>query len=135
MFPSHGRYEYSPIVSRPVYRWPNGARIAVYFALALEHYAFNEGATENLVADIPKPDVLNTSWREYGTRVGAWRALDLFAQTKVPLSILLNTVMYEHAPQLTNACRAAGHEVIAHGHSNSDMMAARVACASRSVRT
>lgn len=123
MLPSHGRYDYSPIVGRPAYRWPNGARLAVYFALGIEQYAFNEGMAEDLVPGIPKPDVLNTSWREYGNRVGAWRVLDLFAQHRLPLGILLNTAVYDHAPELMAACRRAGHEIIAHGRSNSDMMA------------
>jgi peptidoglycan/xylan/chitin deacetylase (PgdA/CDA1 family) len=123
MPPSHGRYEYSPIVGRPAYLWPNGARLAVYFALGLEHYDFDAGATEDLVPGIPRPDVLNTSWREYGNRVGAWRLLEFFAEQKLPLSILLNTDVYDHAPQLTDAIRRAGHEIIAHGRSNSDSLA------------
>jgi peptidoglycan/xylan/chitin deacetylase (PgdA/CDA1 family) len=123
MLPHHGRYPYSPIVGRPSWRWPNGAKLAVYFALGIEHYAFNEGMTENLVPGVPRPDVLNASWRDYGNRVGAWRILDFFAEWNLPLSILLNTAVYDHAPQLTDACRRAGHEIIAHGHSNSDMMA------------
>jgi peptidoglycan/xylan/chitin deacetylase (PgdA/CDA1 family) len=123
MLPTHGRYDYSPIVARPGYSWPHGKRLAVYFALGVEHYAFNEGMTECLVPGVPKPDVLNTSWREYGNRVGAWRVLDAFAANQLPLSILLNTAVYDHAPELIAACGKAGHEIIAHGHSNSDMMA------------
>jgi peptidoglycan/xylan/chitin deacetylase (PgdA/CDA1 family) len=124
--PSHGRYEHSSIVGRPVYDWPNGARLAVYFALGVEHYAFNEGMVENLVPGIPAPDVLNTSWREYGNRVGAWRVLKAFAEDyKLPLSILLNTAVYDEAPDLLAACRKAGCEIIAHGFSNSEMLAGR----------
>ena len=123
MLPSHGRYEYSPIVERAPYNWPNGARLAVYIALGLEQYAFNEGMVENLVAGVPKPDVLNTSWRDYGNRVGAWRILDAIAQYQLPLAILLNTALYDHAPQLIDACCKARCEIIAHGHSNSDLMA------------
>lgn len=123
MLPSHGRYDYSPIIHRPDFAWPGGKRLAVYFALGVEHYAFNQGQVENLVPGVPKPDVLNTSWREYGNRVGAWRALDAFDQHRMPLSILLNTAVYDHAPEVLAACRKAGHEIIAHGHSNSDIMA------------
>jgi peptidoglycan/xylan/chitin deacetylase (PgdA/CDA1 family) len=121
--PTHGRYGHSAIVKREGYLWPNRSRLAVYIALGIEHYAFNEGLTETLVPGIPPPDVLNTSWREYGNRVGAWRLLDLFAEHNLPLSILLNTAVYDHAPDLTDAFRKLGHEVIAHGRSNSDIMA------------
>jgi peptidoglycan/xylan/chitin deacetylase (PgdA/CDA1 family) len=123
MLPTHGRYDYSPITDRPVYRWPNGASLAVYFALGVEHYAFNDGMAEDLVPGVPKPDVLNNSWREYGNRVGAWRVLEAFRDYRLPLGILLNTAVYDHAPELIAACRKAGHEIIAHGHSNSDIMA------------
>ena len=117
------RYTYSSIVSRAPFRWPNGARIAVYFALGLEQYAFGEGLTEDLVPGMSVPDVLNSSWRDYGNRVGAWRILDAFRQQGTPLAILLNSALCEHAPDLVESCRMAGCELIAHGYSNSDTMA------------
>lgn len=120
--PSHNRYDYSPIVERPTFRWPGGKRLAVYFALGLEHYAFGEGLVEDLVPGVPAPDVLNASWREYGERVGAWRVLDLFGQADMPLTILLNAAVCGHAPQLVAACAAQGAEFIAHGNSNSDSL-------------
>ena len=121
--PAHGRYVHSAITRRPHFQWPNQSRVAVYFALGVEHYAFGEGMTENLVSGMPHPDVLNTSWREYGNRVGAWRILQYFAETGVPLSILLNSAVCEHAPDLIEAARLAGCEFIAHGYSNSDTLA------------
>lgn len=124
LLPSHDRYEFSPIVGRPQYDWPGGRRLAVYFALGIEHYAFDEGMSENLVPGVPRPDVLNTSWRDYGNRVGAWRILSAFEEYGLPLGILLNTALYDHAPALLAACRSSGCEIIAHGHSNSDVMAA-----------
>jgi allantoinase len=123
MLPTHGRYPYSPIVRRAPFRWPNGARLAIYFALGLEQYAFGEGMSENLVSGMPAPDVLNSSWRDYGNRVGAWRILDAFSRQRLPLAILLNSALCEHAPELVAACGAAGCELIAHGYSNSDTMA------------
>jgi peptidoglycan/xylan/chitin deacetylase (PgdA/CDA1 family) len=123
--PAHGRYEHSSIFSRPTYDWPGGKKLAVYFALGIEHYAFNEGQVENLVPGIPPPDVLNASWREYGNRVGAWRVLNAFVEYKLPLSILLNTAVYEEAPDLMATCRAHGCEMIAHGYSNSQTLAGR----------
>jgi peptidoglycan/xylan/chitin deacetylase (PgdA/CDA1 family) len=120
---THTRYAYSPIVRRPSFRWPNGARLAIYFALGLEQYSFGEGLTEDLVPGIAPPDVLNNSWRDYGNRVGAWRILDAFRQQGIPLAILLNSALCEHAPELVQTCHAAGCEMIAHGYSNSDTLA------------
>jgi peptidoglycan/xylan/chitin deacetylase (PgdA/CDA1 family) len=119
---THGRYEYVPISQRRAFRWPGGTRLALYFGLGLEQYDFGEGMTENLVAGVPPPDVLNSSWRDYGNRVGAWRLLECFAQQRIPLGILLNSALCEHAPQLVESCRDAGCELIAHGYSNSDTL-------------
>jgi allantoinase len=120
---THTRYEYSPITRRAPFRWPNGARLAIYFALGLEQYSFGDGMTEDLVPGMSVPDVLNTSWRDYGNRVGAWRILDVFQREGVPLSILLNSALCEHAPDLVKSCNEAGSELIAHGYSNSDTLA------------
>ena len=45
MLRSHGRYDHSPIVSRPAGTWPNGRGLAVYVALNLEHYAWTVALT------------------------------------------------------------------------------------------
>jgi peptidoglycan/xylan/chitin deacetylase (PgdA/CDA1 family) len=121
--PAHGRYDFSAITQRLPFAWPNGARLAVYFALGVEHYAFGEGMTENLVSGMPHPDVLNASWRDYGNRVGAWRLLQAFNDYQIPSSILLNSAVCEHAPALIEAAKTAGCEFIAHGYSNSDSLA------------
>ena len=41
--PDHGRFGYSAIGSRPRFRWPGGAGLAVYVAVNHEHFAFGEG--------------------------------------------------------------------------------------------
>jgi len=119
----HGRYPYSPITGRRPFRWPNGARVAVYFALGLEEYSTDEGLTENLVPGASHPDVLNASWRDYGNRVGAWRVLEAFRSHAWPLAILLNSAVCESAPELLRACQTQDSEFIAHGYSNSDTLA------------
>ncbi|MDA1258622.1 MAG: polysaccharide deacetylase family protein [Chloroflexi bacterium] len=123
MLKRHGRYDYSPITRRPDYTWPNGARLAVYIALNVEQYGFDEGLVEDLVPGGSKPDVLNTSWREYGSRVGAWRLLDLFRSLDLPATILLNSELCEHSPELVTAFHDAGHEIAAHGRTNSESQA------------
>ncbi len=119
----HGRYPYSAFAGRKPFRWPNGARVAVYFALGLEEYSLGEGLAENLVSGVSQPDVLNTSWRDYGNRVGAWRVLEAFRTQGWPLAILLNSAVCETAPELIRACQAQDSEFVAHGYSNSDTLA------------
>jgi allantoinase len=118
--PGHGRYDYSPIVGRAGYSWPGGARLAVYVGLNLEHFAFGEGLGAELAPGGPQPDVLNYAWRDYGNRVGAWRMLELLDALGWPCSVLLNSEIYDHAPQLAAAFRARGDEFVGHGRSNAE---------------
>jgi peptidoglycan/xylan/chitin deacetylase (PgdA/CDA1 family) len=122
MLKSHGRYPYVPITRKTAGTWPNGSRLAVYFALGVEEYVFGEGLAENLLPGAPHPDLANASWRDYGNRVGAFRILEHFRSAKVPLAVLLNSAVYDHAPDLTRALSDAGCEMVAHGISNSDTL-------------
>jgi allantoinase len=117
---SHGRYEYVPIRGRPRYQWPNGAGLAVYIAVNLEHFSFGEGLGAELAPGGPQPDVLNYAWRDYGNRVGAWRLLDLLDQLQIPASVLINSEIYVGAPGLAEAFRARGDEFVGHGRTNSE---------------
>jgi len=117
---THGRFGYQPIVGRRQFEWPEGRRLALYVALNLEHYAFGEGLTEQLVPGGGEPDVLNYSWRDYGNRVGAWRLLQLFERLALPATVLVNSDLYDYAPELVGAFRARGDEIAAHGRTNSE---------------
>lgn len=116
----HGRFDYQPITRRPHFSWPKGRGLAVYVALNLEHFAFGEGLGAELAPGGPQPDVLNYAWREYGNRVGAWRLLALCDTLKLPLGVLLNSSLYAHAPELVQAFRQRGDEIIGHGFSNAE---------------
>ena len=118
---SHGRYHYSPITARPVYNWPNGARLAVYIALNLEHFSFGEGLGAQLVpAGGMDPDVLNYAWRDYGNRVGVWRLLAEFERLGLPAAALVNSEIYDYCPQVVDAFRRRGDEIVGHGRTNSE---------------
>ena len=118
--PGHGRYAYSAIRDRPAYAWPGGAGLAVYVAVNLEHFAFGEGLGAELAPAGPQPDVLNYAWRDYGNRVGAWRMLDLFYELANPVSVLANSAIYDHCPDVMAAFRGRGDEIVGHGRSNSE---------------
>ena len=118
--PTHDRYDYVPLRGRPDYSWPGGKKLAVYFALNLEHFSFGEGLGAELAPGGPQPDVLNYAWRDWGNRVGAWYLLDAFDGLQLPMAALVNSAMYDHAPQLVAACRARGDEIVGHGRTNAE---------------
>ena len=115
---NHNRYPYSPISERPVYDWPNGKQLAVYVGLNLEWFSFGGGLGAELTPAAHPPDVLNYSWRDYGNRVGVFRLAELFAELKLPVSLLVNAQMYEQAPAAVAAF--PGAEIVAHGRTNSE---------------
>ncbi|MEC7488313.1 MAG: polysaccharide deacetylase family protein [Pseudomonadota bacterium] len=116
----HNRYEYSPIIDRPDYDWPGGKRLAVYFALNIEHFSFGEGLGHTPTNPGTQPDVRNYAWRDYGLRVGIWRIFDLFEQFNLPMCHLMNTSIYDHAPQIPEKIRERGDELVGHGRTNSE---------------
>ena len=119
-----GRFRYQAITSRPQYRWPNGARLAVYIGMNLEHFAFGEGLGACIGPASAQPDVLNYAWREYGNRVGAWRCLELFDHLGMVTGAIVNTALYDHCPELVAAFVQRGDELIGHGHTNSERQGA-----------
>lgn len=116
----HGRYGYSAIVHRKPFTWPGGKRLAVYVGLNLEHFSFGEGHGAELCPGGPQPDVLNYAWRDYGNRVGVWRLIDLFDELSLPASVLVNSSIYHYCPEVMDAFRARGDEVVGHGRTNSE---------------
>ncbi len=131
--PGHGRYDYAPITARPEFSWPDGKRLAVYFGLNLEHFAFGEGLGAELAPGGPQPDVLNHAWRDYGNRVGAWRMIELFDDLDLPATVLANSAMYGYAPELMAAFRARGDEVAGHGRTNSERQSTMTEAAERAM--
>jgi peptidoglycan/xylan/chitin deacetylase (PgdA/CDA1 family) len=114
----HDRYPYSPITARPAYDWPGGRRLAVYVGLNLEWFSFGEGLGAELAPGGPQPDILNYAWRDYGNRVGVFRLAELFRALNWPVSLLVNSAMYDHAPEAVAAF--PGAEIVGHGRTNSE---------------
>ena len=117
---THDRYDYVPLRGRADYSWPAGRRLAVYFALNLEHFSYGEGLGAELAPGGPHPDILNYAWRDYGNRIGAWYMLDAFDALRLPMAALVNSSMYDYAPELIAACRARGDEIVGHGRTNAE---------------
>lgn len=119
MLPSHNRFEYSPITDRPDFTWPDGRRLALYIAVAIEHFPYNTGGLGiSYSPGLRHPNTYNWAWREYGNRVGGFRLLDLLTEFHIRPTVLANGECFEHCPQLMTAYRAAGTEFVAHGLTN-----------------
>ena len=120
MLEAHGRYDHSSIVSRPVYSWPDGNRLAVYVALNVEVFAWGRGKGAGVAPPDQAVSASVYSWRDYGNRVGIWRLFELFDALDIPCQAQVNSAVYAHCPDIPARLRARGDEILGHGITNSD---------------
>lgn len=113
-------FDYSPITERAPITWPNGARVAVYVGLNIEHFLLDQASTSIWpgTAEL-KPDALNYGWRDYGARVGVWRTIESLDRHGVRPSVLLNSAVIKHHPQIVAAGLERNWAWLAHGRTNS----------------
>ncbi len=114
------RYPFVPIPERPVYEWPNGKRLAVYFAINIEAFEFGRNPGPDFTTMPSAPFHRGYAYRDYGNRVGAWRLLDMFNDLNIPLSVLTNAAVYDAYPELLAAFRERKDEFVGHGRTNSE---------------
>jgi allantoinase len=118
--PQHGRYDYSPIVERKDYSWPQGKRLAFCITTNIECFAFGKGRGHDNAKHGEPQTQRNYSWRDYGNRVGIWRLFDLADELSMPLAHNTNSLLYDYAPQIFERLRRRGDEIVGHGRTNSE---------------
>jgi allantoinase len=113
-------FDYSPITERPAIHWPGDATVAVYVGLNVEHFLIDRPSTSIWpgTADLV-PDALNHGWRDYGARVGVWRTMDSLDRHGIRASVLLNSDVAHHYPQIVKAGLERNWAWLAHGRTNS----------------
>jgi peptidoglycan/xylan/chitin deacetylase (PgdA/CDA1 family) len=118
--PRHDRYDYLPLPLRADYSWPGGRRLAVTLVAHAEWFAFGAGLGDDPAKPGEPQTHRNYAWRDYGNRVGAWNLLELLDELGLPAAHCVDTLVYREAPQLTDAIRARGDELVAHGRTNAE---------------
>jgi hypothetical protein len=121
-------YPWSPIVSRPVLRWPDNARVALAVIVNLEHWDWEVSAGTPLAVsptggpeglwsgNQPQfPDIGGYGNHEYGNRVGIFRILAVLDKYRIKPTLALDKAIADHYPFLVNEGRKRGAEFIAHG--------------------
>ena len=113
-------YAYSPIIERPPLALPNGARVAFWVGVNIEHYEVDKPSTSIFGGTAAlQPDPLNYGWRDYGPRVGIWRMMDLLDKHRMRASVLLNADVCDRYPQIMREGSKRGWVWLAHGKNNS----------------
>jgi polysaccharide deacetylase len=122
LMPRHSRYDYSPLIERKDYSWPEGKRLAFCMTTNVECFAFGKGRGHDNAKHGEPQTHRNYSWRDYGNRIGIWRFFDLFDELKLPAAHNTNSLLYEYAPQIFDAMRRRGDEIVAHGRTNAEIL-------------
>lgn len=111
----------------PKAKWPGSARVALNFVLNYEEGGENailhgDKASEAFLSEIVGARALEgarhmsmESIYEYGSRVGVWRILGLFARYDMPLTVYGVAMAMERNPAAVDAFLKAGHEIASHG--------------------
>jgi allantoinase len=115
-------YRYSPIVERPAIEYPGGKRTGFYIGLNIEHFHLGTPSTSvaPITAALPV-DPMNFGWRDYGTRVGVWRMIELLDDLGLRASVLLNSEVCENYPQIVAAGVERDWAWLGHGVTNSTL--------------
>ncbi|CAJ0992508.1 allantoinase PuuE [Pantoea sp. Nvir] len=106
--------------------WPNQARVAVQFVLNYEEGAENnvlhgDAGSEQFLSDIigvdsyPNRHMSMESLYEYGSRAGFWRIHREFQNRMLPLTIFGVAMALARNPEIVEAIKQAGHDVVSHG--------------------
>ncbi|HMJ43043.1 MAG TPA: polysaccharide deacetylase family protein [Pseudolabrys sp.] len=120
--PGHGRYDHTNITQRQDYTWPEGKRLAFYIALNIEHFAFGAGLGMDPHNRGGAQTSRNWSWRDYGNRIGNWRLFEILDELKLPATILLNSSVCYHYPDIVAKIKERGDDVCGHGRTNAELL-------------
>ncbi len=118
----HDRFDYSAIIDRPPLRLPHNARLAVWIIPNIEYFEF-DGPGIGMAPPPGFPDVLNYAWRDYGTRIGVWRLMELFDRYELRATVALNAKVCEFYPRIIEEGIKRNWEFMGHGLTNSQMLA------------
>jgi allantoinase len=118
--PTHGRYEYVPIAKRPVYDWPEGKRLAVFFCSNIEHFAYRAGLGVDPSGFERSQSQVNFAWRDYGNRVGIWYYFDLLDEFGLPGAHNVNSAALEACSEIVERINGRGDEFVGHGRTNGE---------------
>ncbi len=78
----YGPYPYTPITQRKAFKWPNGARVALWVIPNIEYFHLSDpmpGTNNERIAAAQAriPNVRNWAWRDYGNRDAIWRFMEV----------------------------------------------------------
>lgn len=108
-------------------KWPRRARVALQLVMNYEEggersILHGDDESESFLQEVPGVTPLKgvrnvqvESMYEYGSRVGFWRLMRIFAERDIKISVFAVAMALERHPDAAKAIVDAGHEVVSHG--------------------
>jgi len=123
----HERLTYSPIAGRAPLRLPGGARMVVWTIVNVEEWDIDRPMPRTVLTPpaggVPKPDIPNWAWHEYGNRVGFWRMLEVLDELKVRASLAINGTAIRSYEAISRAALERNWEFMGHGYTQRNLQA------------
>ncbi|MCF1467529.1 allantoinase PuuE [Agrobacterium vitis] len=111
----------------PKPNWPGEARLALNFVLNYEegseyNIGDGDGLSDSGLVEMPgspvplgERDLAAESMFEYGSRVGFWRLMRIFAERDLPMTVYACALALERNLCAAEAIKAAQHDICCHG--------------------
>src|SRR5437667_186035 len=114
------RYDYSPMIRRALLKWLNDARIALMVAPNIEFFHIDKAIPG--AASSQLPDVTGYALRDYGSRVGVFRMMEVLDNHRIRATVLLNADVCQHHPAIIEEGNKRQWEWLGHGTTNNIRM-------------
>ena len=110
------RYDYLPSVGRGELKWPDDARIALWVCPNIEYFHIDKPLTSATSPHLP--DIQSYSLRDYGSRIGVFRIMEVLDKHGIRASVLLNSDVCERHPAIIEEGKKRQWEWLGHGITN-----------------
>lgn len=100
--------------------WPAGRQLALCVSVMLEGWTDDAAPGIGPMGNPLRPGIYDAqakSWAEYGAKTGAWRLLDVLADTNTRAVFYVSGILAERYPELMQAIVRQGHAIAAHAWS------------------
>jgi peptidoglycan/xylan/chitin deacetylase (PgdA/CDA1 family) len=116
----YGPFEYSPINRRKPWKWPNGARVALWVIPNIEFFPLTKPLPGHPweKATGEAPTVRAWGQRDYGNRFGIFRVMDVLTKHGIRATATLNSDLCDHHPQIIEDAVKLGWEFMGHNKTN-----------------
>jgi peptidoglycan/xylan/chitin deacetylase (PgdA/CDA1 family) len=115
---AYGPFPYQPITRRPHFRFPNGARVAVWVVPNIEFFALTDMIPVSAGGGGKVPDIPGWSVRDYGNRIGVFRIMEVMQRYGMRGTVALNSELCKWHPEIIEECKKLDWEFMGHNETN-----------------